>query len=72
MAKTKQTFGTAQAAREHLVQLGFAPFKKGLVRGEFTATGRKAQLSIGVLGKVGQSSTGAGWGYIVTVEAAAQ
>ena len=66
---TKQTFGTAQAAREHLVQFGFEPFRKGLVRGEFFAkNGNRATLGMGIIGKTGQSSTGAGWGYVVTIE----
>lgn len=66
---TKQTFGTAKEAREYLVGLGFQPFKKGAVRAELNANGRTARLSLGIIGKTGQSSTGAGWGYIVTVEA---
>ena len=65
-----KTFGTAKEAREHLVHLGFAPFKKGLVRGEFNANGLTARLSMAILGNTGQSSTGAGWGYVVTVEEA--
>ena len=65
----KQTFATAQEVRDYLAQFGFAPFKKGLVRGEFTHNGIKARFGLGVIGKTGQSSTGAGWGYIVTVEA---
>jgi len=71
MTTQTKTFGTAKEAREYLVQFGFAPFRKGLTNGQFTANGLKARLSMGIMGKVGQSSTGAGWGYIVTVEEAA-
>lgn len=70
MATTKQTFGAAQEAREYLVSLGFAPFRKGLTKGEFTANGRRAQLGMCIPGRTGQSSTGAGWAYVVTVEGA--
>ena len=68
MTTTKQTFGTAQEVRDYLAQFGFASFKKGLVRGEFVQGGVKARFGLGVIGKTGQSSTGAGWGYVVTVE----
>ncbi len=67
---TTKTFGAAKEAREYLVSLGFAPFRKGLVRGEFKTNSQTACLSMGILGKVGQSACGAGWGYVVTVGAA--
>jgi hypothetical protein len=69
-AQIKQTFGTAQEVRDYLVQFGFAPFRKGLTQGEFSANGRKARFSMCLLSKTGQSSMGAAasWGYVVTVE----
>ena len=68
MITTKQTFGTAQEVRNFLAQFGFAPFKKGLTRGEFKANGKVARFSLQIAGKTGQSSTGAGWAYFVVVE----
>lgn len=69
---TKQTFGTAQAARDHLVGLGFPAFRKGLTKFEMVANGQRARMSLGLTSKTGQSSMGAGasWAYVVTVEAA--
>jgi hypothetical protein len=70
MATTKQTFGTTQEVREYLVSLGFAPFKKGLVKGEFSIPGKKASFGMGLISKTGQSSMGAAaqWAFNVTVE----
>lgn len=71
----KQNFGTAQAAREYLVGLGFPAFRKGMVNGTIIAAdGRKARLSMGLLSKTGQCSMGASasWGYIVAIEGAAK
>ncbi len=62
-----KTFGTAKEAREYLVGFGFPPFRKGQVKGEFTCNGKIACLSMGIIGKTGQSSTGAGWGYVVSI-----
>ena len=62
-------FGTAKEAREYLVSLGFAPFRKGLTKGQFEANGRRASLSMCIPGRTGQSSVGAGWAYVVTVKA---
>ena len=66
----KQSFYTAAAAREYLVGLGFAPFRKGQLTGTFTANGRTAQMGYGLLTRTGQSSRGAGaiWGFTVTVK----
>lgn len=72
MNQIKQTFGTAQEARDFLVGFGFAPFRKGLTSGSFAVTGKKARLSFGLVSKTGQSSMGAAasWVYVVTVEVA--
>ena len=49
---TKKTFATAQAAREYLVGLGFAPFKKGLTKAALVApNGKKAWLGYGIKGR---------------------
>ncbi len=68
MTATKQTFGTAQEVRAYLAQFGFAPFRKGLTRGEFKANGKVARFSLGLVGKTGQSPGHASWAYIVTIE----
>lgn len=67
---SKQIFGTAQDARDHLVKLGFPAFRKGLTRFEMVANGKRARMSLGLTSKTGQSSIGsaASWGYVVTVE----
>lgn len=67
---TTKIFGTAQAAREYLVELGFPAFRKGLVKFEMVANDKRARMSLGLTSKTGQSSTGAAasWGYIVVVE----
>lgn len=66
----RQMFATAQAARDYLAEFGFPPFKKGLTSGRFQIPGYIARLSMGIVGKTGQCSTGAGWGYLVVVERA--
>lgn len=64
------TFPNAQAAREHLVELGFPEFRKGMTSGSITAPdGRTARIGMGLLSKTGQSSMGsaAQWGYTVRI-----
>lgn len=68
MAKQQQTFGTAKEAREYLAGFGFAPFRKGLTKGEFSANGKTATLGMCLVGRTGQSAGYAGWAYVVTVK----
>jgi hypothetical protein len=64
----RKTFSTTKEVREFLVKEGFPEIKKGAVKGEFIANGKKATFSLQIIGKTGQSSTGAGWGFVVNIQ----